>query len=49
MLKLPKLEKATNYIQWQRRVKAYLRKDYYPVSLNGRPEDAEEDVLEYWN
>lgn len=50
MFKLPKLKRATDYIQWKRHEKVCRRKDYYAVlSHRNRPEDAEEYFLEDWN
>lgn len=49
MLKLPKLEKSSDYIQWQRRVKAFIREDDYNLSsVTDRPENAEDEVLQEW-
>lgn len=51
LIKHPKIEKTTDYIQWQRRVKAYLRKgDYAFIYLTDRTaEDVIKNVLHDWN
>ena len=50
MFKLSKLEKASDYIQWQRRVKAYVQKDDYSlICLTDQPADtANPDAIEAW-
>lgn len=47
--KLPKLAGADDYINWRRRVKAFLQtKDFELFGLNDRPEDASAAQLRRW-
>lgn len=50
MFKLPKLEKPADYIQWRRRVKAYLRKDDYLLTcFTKRPQESGQEVSLNWD